>query len=67
MPSTTTDPRRKQKGPPILCMNICALVTLRERAVEVSFRDKYYRGKNPGKVTAKRGLEFRRCYETMQH
>lgn len=34
-----TEPRRKQNGPPLLYMNIHALVTLRERAVEVSFRD----------------------------
>jgi len=47
-------------------MNICALVTLWERALEVSFRDKYYKGKHPGKVIAKRGPGFRRCYENMQ-
>jgi len=60
------EPHRKQKAPSLLHMNICALVTLWERALEVSFRDKYYKGKHPGKVIAKRGPGFRRCYENMQ-
>lgn len=48
-------------------MNICALITVRERVVDVSFGDKYYGGKHSENSIAKRGPEFRRYNEKVQH